>query len=146
MKIDSRSLDETGVVAEKFLDYLRDLKGEEGAQIAGLIGDLGAGKTTFVQALGRLLGIRESMTSPTFVIEKNYELAGDPTWNKLIHIDAYRLQNGEELMKLNFEEIAADPKNLVLIEWSKNVESALPKNYQKIYFKFIDENTREIKY
>jgi len=163
MKRISKSLAETDEIAGDFLEFLDEegkVKGfQEGAQIAGLFGDLGAGKTAFVQAVGRILGIKENITSPTFVIMKSYGLAVQPPrfnrhgstarsdaprWEKLIHIDAYRLKSGEELMKLDFEEIANDPENLILIEWPENVESALPKNFHKVYFKFVDENTREI--
>ncbi len=173
MKRVSKSLAETEEAAKDFLDFLSENKVGKGAQVAGLFGDLGAGKTTFVQAIGRLVGIKEIITSPTFVIMKRYEveapgtshfrdhsgafaqvlvskMAGSdrPTssFERLIHIDAYRLKNGEELMKLNFAEVLADPNNLVLIEWPENVASAMPENFHKVYFKFIDENTREIEY
>ncbi len=145
MKVVSQSLEETKVVAEDFLNILRKQNGT-GAKTVGLIGDLGAGKTTFVQAIGKILGVTEFMTSPTFVIEKIYSLPPESIWQKLLHIDAYRLQDGEELLKLNFQEELENSKNLILIEWPENVVSALPQKYEKIYFKFIDENRREIEY
>ena len=64
--------------------------------------------------------------------------------DKLIHIDAYRLDLGRELLSLGFEEIIKDPKNLILIEWPERVVEILPKNLIKINFKFISETEREI--
>jgi tRNA threonylcarbamoyladenosine biosynthesis protein TsaE len=147
MKIESKSLKETEEVARKFLDLISKREETKGAQVAGLSGDLGAGKTTFVQAIARILGVKENVTSPTFVIMKIYPLSDQVAkWSRLIHIDAYRLENGEELMKLNFAEVAGNQKNLILIEWTENVSSALPKNSHQINFKFIDDQTREIEF
>jgi len=99
-----------------------DLK--ERAKIAGLTGHLGSGKTAFVKAVGKALNIREMITSPTFVLMKNYEIQRAPDdipFAKLIHIDAYRLENREELDALGFEELAAESRNLIMVEWPENV-------------------------
>ena len=64
----------------------------------------------------------------------------------LFHIDAYRLNNSGELPALGFREILSDPQNIVLIEWPENVAGIIPPDAKRIYFKFIDENTREIEY
>ena len=61
----------------------------------------------------------------------------------LIHIDAYRLEKGEELAKLGWAEIISDPENLVLIEWPEIVADVMPKNHDKIKIKHLDENSRE---
>lgn len=114
------------------------------ATVLGLSGDLGSGKTTFVQFLARSLGVAEKITSPTFVIEKIYKLAGQK-FAKLVHIDAYRLESGQELTHLGLAEILADRNNLVVIEWAERVEEVLGA-YQEIKFKFIDENTRQISF
>jgi tRNA threonylcarbamoyladenosine biosynthesis protein TsaE len=113
------------------------------AAVVGLYGDLGSGKTTFTQAVGRALGITDSIQSPTFVIIKSYKLKAK-SYKLLIHVDAYRLKSGEELRKLGFEELLADPKNLILVEWADRVASVLPKNHVKIHFRFMDEQTREL--
>jgi tRNA threonylcarbamoyladenosine biosynthesis protein TsaE len=120
------------------------------AWITGLSGELGAGKTTFVQAVARALGIAETVTSPTFVIEKIYAIppskegAPPSIFKHLIHIDAYRLESPGELARLGFNEIAADPANLILIEWPERVAELLPPDFKKISFAHIDESTREL--
>ncbi len=143
----SKSVEETSKVAEDFLNKIGQSEGNQ-ALVVGLFGDLGSGKTTFTQALGKHLGIGEAMTSPTFVLEKIYNISPNSKFNisysKLIHIDAYRLESGQELASLGFAEIMADPNNLILIEWPERVEDILPADLVKINFKFISEFEREI--
>ncbi|MBI2618269.1 tRNA (adenosine(37)-N6)-threonylcarbamoyltransferase complex ATPase subunit type 1 TsaE [Candidatus Kaiserbacteria bacterium] len=117
------------------------------ATVLGLYGDLGAGKTTFAQALARVFGIKETVTSPTFVIMKTYALPKRKTHFKhLIHIDAYRLRGSSELTKLGWETLLNDPANLIVIEWAEKVESILPKNTKKICLDVVDEKTRALSY
>ena len=136
----SNSLEETQKLAHDWLASLSDPEDE--ATIVGLYGNLGSGKTTFVQAVARELGIKEVVTSPTFVIEKIYE-TGHVHFARLIHIDAYRLENGRELQALNFEELVENKNNLILIEWPENVKEILPENHLKILCEFVDENSRK---
>jgi tRNA threonylcarbamoyladenosine biosynthesis protein TsaE len=143
MEIISKSLKETEEAARAFSEKLAPQK--DVATVVGLYGDLGSGKTTFVQSCAKFFGVREPITSPTFVLIKNYELQ-TKNYKLIIHIDAYRLEKGEELLKLGWREIAADPKNLIFIEWPENVADIIPADTKKISFKFIDENTREIEY
>ena len=117
-------LQELGGVVERVLKRLPSK--EAGASLIALRGDLGAGKTTFVQALGRALGVEETMQSPTYVLMKSYRVSRSG-YTKLIHIDAYRLKNGEEFAALKPELFLKDPKNLVCVEWFERVESVLPK-------------------
>jgi tRNA threonylcarbamoyladenosine biosynthesis protein TsaE len=93
------------------------------ATIVTLSGVLGAGKTTFAQGVAEALGVGEMVTSPTFVIEKKYELPRETAggFARLIHIDAYRLADARELEALGWKEIAADPANLILLEWPERV-------------------------
>ena len=162
MNVLSKSLEETNKAAQDFLNKLSPK--DNSATIVGLFGDLGAGKTTFTQALAKNLGVTEVVTSPTFVIEKIYLLKDGekpaesslyltktnrsdsfpPVFERLIHIDAYRLDSGKELLSLQFAEIQKDPKNLILIEWPERVIDVLPADLIKINFKFINENEREI--
>jgi tRNA threonylcarbamoyladenosine biosynthesis protein TsaE len=145
MEILSKSVEETNKLAGDFLAKINNLKSNK-ATVVGLFGDLGSGKTTFTQALGKCLGVQEVMTSPTFVIEKIYPLDGKYDFKKLIHIDAYRLDSGQELQSLNFVEISSDPNNLILIEWPERVVDILPADLVKINFKFISEFEREIEF
>jgi tRNA threonylcarbamoyladenosine biosynthesis protein TsaE len=139
----SKSVEETVGVAGNFLEKISSQKNHK-ATVVGLFGDLGSGKTTFTQALGKHLGVVDVMTSPTFVIEKRYDLDGIYGFKKLIHIDAYRLDSSAEILNLNFQEDLNNPDNLILIEWPERVESALPGDTIKINFKFISEFEREI--
>jgi tRNA threonylcarbamoyladenosine biosynthesis protein TsaE len=142
MDIVSKSLKETEDFAKKFLDQLPDAYKQ--ASVIGLKGDLGAGKTTFVQDIAKILGIEERITSPTFVILKKYRIENFKKFNTLVHIDAYRLDEAIELLGLNFEEEVNDPHSLIFIEWPEKVEEALPENMTLIEFEFIDENKRKI--
>jgi tRNA threonylcarbamoyladenosine biosynthesis protein TsaE len=128
-------------IVRRFVDGIRPKLDE--ATVVGLYGDLGAGKTTFTQAVAEALGVKETVVSPTFVIEKIYKLAGQK-FRHLIHIDAYRLRGGEELKGIGWDEIVRDPGNVIMIEWADRVEDILPKNIIKISFRYVDENRREI--
>jgi tRNA threonylcarbamoyl adenosine modification protein YjeE len=152
----SRSLEETAHIARDWLASLEKEKVREkikegngtvsdpgdGATVIGLSGNLGSGKTAFVQAVAAELGITEHVTSPTYVIEKIYKTKNDK-FPRLIHIDAYRLESARELEVLNFEELVEDSDNLILIEWPENVKEILPEGTKIIRCKFMNENERE---
>lgn len=142
-RVISKTLEETVELASNWLSSLSP--NTHGATIVGLYGNLGSGKTAFTQAMAKALGIKEHTTSPTFVIEKIYETP-HPNFKRLIHIDAYRLEQGRELQVLNFEELVENPNNLILIEWPENVREILPEDHIKIHCEFVDENTREYKF
>ncbi len=143
MKILSKSLKETAEIAEGFLEKVSMNFYEDEASVVGLYGDLGSGKTTFTQSVAKLLGIKEDITSPTYVIEKIYDISYKD-FKRLIHIDAYRLESPKELLTLEWNHIVKDPHNLILIEWPEKVAEILPENHTKICFKFVSENEREI--
>ena len=95
MKIVSKSLSDTEKIAKDFIEKI-SLGVYDTALVVGLYGDLGSGKTTFTQDVAKLFNIREDITSPTFVIEKMYDIStGD--FKKFIHVDAYRLESPKEL-------------------------------------------------
>ena len=116
----------------------------EGAAIIALHGDLGAGKTTFVQALGKELGVLDQITSPTFTIMKGYETT-TVGFEHLIHMDAYRIEALNELRPLRFVEILTTPKTLFCIEWAAKISAALPTNVLHIYLEVASENTRTVR-
>jgi tRNA threonylcarbamoyladenosine biosynthesis protein TsaE len=142
MIITSKSVEQTGEIAKEFLQKVSHGV-YTGALVVGLYGDLGSGKTTFTQAFAKHLGITNNITSPTFVIEKIYKTTNGQFEN-LVHIDAYRLENAEELSVLSWKETVSNSKNLILIEWPERVVDILPVNHAKIMFRFISENEREI--
>ena len=140
MKTALRSLEETRAAADAFLQGLRP---GGAAIVVALEGDLGAGKTTFTQEAGKILGIGENMASPTFVLMKIYDI----DWHgfrHLIHIDAYRLESEAELESLGWRELVAAPENLVFIEWPERVPGLIPADAKKISLEFVDEVTRNI--
>lgn len=114
------------------------------ATVVGLYGDLGSGKTTFVQAASKALGVSSSVTSPTFLIMKSYILPST-LYRLLVHVDAYRLKHPEELRKLRFDELLVDPKNLIFVEWADKVADLLPRDHRKLHFEFVDEHTRRVR-
>jgi tRNA threonylcarbamoyladenosine biosynthesis protein TsaE len=124
-------------------DFLHTLAAGEQATVVALHGDLGAGKTAFTQEAGKILGVEENMHSPTFVIEKIYDIDWKGFRN-LIHIDAYRIEKDSELLHLGWNEIIKEKENLIFIEWPENVKSIIPESAKRISFKFVDDNTREI--
>ncbi|MBI4155858.1 MAG: tRNA (adenosine(37)-N6)-threonylcarbamoyltransferase complex ATPase subunit type 1 TsaE [Candidatus Zambryskibacteria bacterium] len=158
----SRSLEETQKIAENFVKNLLLSLGAGGeattspsesenskarATVVGLYGELGAGKTTFTQVVSLALGVSEKVLSPTFVIMKIYNIVkvGDisPTFNHLIHIDAYRMDSSDELLHLGWKEIISNPKNLILIEWPEKVADIMPEHI-KVNLAHISKDSREI--
>jgi tRNA threonylcarbamoyladenosine biosynthesis protein TsaE len=117
----------------------------DGAVVIALSGDLGSGKTTFTQAAAKALGVEDTVNSPTFVIEKIYALSNQK-WQKLVHIDAYRLKRAEQLKQLGWDEIIGDPSNLVIIEWPEHVQEAIPQNAHRIGIGIGEGESRTISY
>lgn len=137
------TLEETREFANKWLnDLILQFKDKNSAVVVGLSGHLGAGKTAFTKILAELMGIQETVTSPTFVIMKSYDLGSNFPWNKMIHMDLYRLENKEDLKPLKFAELIAG-QNLIIVEWPENV--GLKIDIQ-INFSIVDtQGLREIK-
>lgn len=104
------------------------------ARVIALHGDLGAGKTTFVQGFMKALGVRQYITSPTFLIIRKYELKSQwssvkgQMFSNVYHFDLYRIHKPKELLDLGFKEIIKNPKNIVLIEWPERIKKLLPKD------------------
>lgn len=110
--------------------------------IVALSGELGAGKTTFVQGFAKGLGIKEKIISPTFVLIRQHQI---PNTNKtLYHIDLYRLENKKDFKQLGLKDLLNNLNHLVVIEWAEKVKGFLPKTTRWIYLKIKDRNQREI--
>lgn len=140
----SKSVEETGKIARNFAQKVGDIV-LSSATIIALEGDLGSGKTTFTKAFAAAFGIApETITSPTFIIQKTFDVKNHSYLKNLIHIDAYRLEKAEEIEKLSWNEVVKNPANIIVVEWPSNIGAVLPKNAVRVSFKFIDENTREI--
>ena len=113
------------------------------ATVLALHGDLGAGKTTFTQALASVLGVTETVNSPTFVIQKQYDTANS-MWSRLVHMDAYRLDSDTDLTPLRLSEVIADPDVLLVVEWPEHIAAVLPSDTVHIYFTVVDAETRAL--
>lgn len=141
---------EIPAISQKILNKIIKKKSNNKAKIIALSGDLGAGKTTLTKEIGGLLGIKNNIISPTFVIMKIYEIDRNSEYyqnfKKLIHIDAYRLNKGEELLKIGWKEISCDKDNLIIIEWPERVKSALNKDICLVKLGHIDDETRAIEF
>ncbi len=132
-----------GKFAEEFFKTISPSLGH--ATVIGLSGELGSGKTTFVKAVARMLGIDESVLSPTFVIAKFYTLSPRAFWRTLVHVDAYRLEGPDELRSLKWSDLMKDERNLILIEWPEQAGEFFPSDATLLSFRFVDETTRAIK-
>jgi len=134
------------------IEYARNFaKKLKGGEVIGLIGELGSGKTTFVKGLAEGLGIRESITSLTFVILKEYNILRPKTHTryadkvqKLVHVDAYRVENIDDIKSAGIEDYLGRDEVILVIEWAEKIKKILPKNTIKIKFLAIGEQTRNI--
>ena len=141
-------------LAQDALLLIREKKHNH-ATVLALQGDLGSGKTTFTKQLAKILGIIESVTSPTFVIQKTFEIKTDNIINnkdlaektffeKLIHIDSYRLDLAKELVHLGWRDDLNKKENLIVVEWPERISEILPQQYILLKFSHVDETTREV--
>ncbi len=110
-------------------------KTKKGSVLA-LYGDLGSGKTTFTRFFVEALGLKNRVQSPTFVVARKYGYVN--------HVDLYRLTSEEEARDIGIEEMLVDKNMITLIEWPEIINNLLPEDSVKIYFEYIDENTRKI--
>jgi tRNA threonylcarbamoyladenosine biosynthesis protein TsaE len=141
MMFTSKNLKNTEDFAESFLKNLK--RNPKEATILALYGDLGSGKTTFTQFLAKNLGVKNYVTSPTFVLQKRYSCTTRP-FKTLIHIDCYRLDGGSEMDHLGWKEIIHNADNLIVLEWPERIEEILPVDCIRLRFEFISENERMI--
>lgn len=136
-------------ITEKILEYIFKTK-QSGATVVAFSGDLGAGKTTLTKEIAKNFMIKERITSPTFVLMKNYDISVDSKYylrfKKLIHIDAYRLEKEEELINLGWNEIIKDKNNIIILEWPEKVKKCLNNDTFLIKLKHIDEETRLLEF
>lgn len=137
-KIISHSEAETFSLGANLASQLKD------GEILALYGDLGAGKTRFLQGLAKGLGVKGRVNSPTFNILKLYRVGSQKAIKTFCHIDAYRLDSGRDLETLGISEIFEDQGIVTAIEWAEKVEDILPPAVRRLYIKRLDEEKREI--
>lgn len=119
-----------------------------------LIGDVGAGKTTFTRNLAKGLGIKEPVTSPSFTICNRYEMSAEQNRAAsrgatpirpitLIHYDFYRLED-PGLMRDDLAESLADPTAIIVLEWAQSVTNLLPSDHITINFSVLEDGSRDL--
>lgn len=117
---ESFSYEDTQKIASEIADTLK------GDEFIAMYGDLGAGKTAFVQGLAKALGITDHITSPTFTIVNEYE-GRVP----LYHFDVYRISDPDEMYEIGYEEYV-DTDGICIVEWAELIEDLFPPRYYKI--------------
>ena len=135
-KINISSLDNIEAAAKEFVNLMGD------DTVFAFYGDMGAGKTTFINALCRVLGVEEDTTnSPSFSIVNEYR--SDTTAELIYHFDLYRIENLEEAFDIGIEDYF-DSGALCLLEWPERIEDILPYDTVKVEIKINDDDTRQL--
>lgn len=124
-------VDQGEALAKKLAKTIR------GGEIFALIGELGSGKTTFAKHLGKALGIKQNISSPTFVIMQEYKIpqkskTGHPLF--LYHLDVYRANSKNDMESLGLEQIWNQNNTITVIEWADKIKDILPKKTISIHF------------
>ncbi len=117
---ESFSYDDTQVIAKEIADTLK------GGEFIAMYGDLGAGKTAFVQGLAKALGITNHVTSPTFTIVNEYEGR-----LPLYHFDVYRIADPDEMYEIGYDDYI-DSDGVCVVEWAELIEDLFPDRYYKL--------------
>lgn len=121
------------------------LSQEEGSAFPGVLclwGELGSGKTTFVQGFARGVGITRRLLSPTFIIVRRYDISKKSMM--LYHLDLYRMNGEKDVEGLGFEEMIADPNAIIVIEWPERLGSHMPTKRIDIHFSVEKDSTHRI--
>lgn len=117
---------------------------KKSAVVIALKGDLGGGKTTFLQGFASGLGVKEKVLSPTFIIFRKHEIKKRSFFKSFFHFDCYRIRKPGEVLPLGFKNIISAPQNIVAIEWAERIEKILPRGIITLDFEFINKTARKI--
>ncbi|MFZ2025251.1 MAG: tRNA (adenosine(37)-N6)-threonylcarbamoyltransferase complex ATPase subunit type 1 TsaE [Microgenomates group bacterium] len=128
----TKNAEETQKLGEKLADRLIQKGSKNSPHIICLYGDLGMGKTTFVQGVAKGLGLTSRLLSPTFIIVRRQQLSNIDRF--FFHLDLYRLTSEQSIQELGIQEMFNDEKNIVIIEWAERLGRLLPE--KRIDFRF----------
>lgn len=134
MKLELTNLSDINTIAKKFIENMDNRK------VYAFYGEMGAGKTTFIKSICTVLGVTETITSPTFAIVNEYEKADG---NPIFHFDFYRIKDIDEAYDFGYEDYFYSG-NLCFIEWPQLVEPLLPENVVKVQIVIEDNEQRTI--
>ncbi len=140
-KSTTKSFTQTQKLGESLAKEILKSGTGKSAVILCLQGELGAGKTTFLQGFAKGLDIKEKILSPTFILMKKFKI-NIKNFKNFYHFDCYRLNSSEEILHLDFKEIISNPENIVAIEWPEKISNILPQHIIKIVFKNLDKTKR----
>ena len=142
MNTKSLTIENEAAVIDFAENLMREILQSEDALpcVIELVGDVGAGKTTFTKGLARGLEITEEITSPTFTISKVYE---NSRGQQLVHYDIYRLENPGIMVEDLFENLQ-DPHTVTVIEWADTVSEILPANHLRLEILINDDGSRTL--
>jgi tRNA threonylcarbamoyladenosine biosynthesis protein TsaE len=137
---------ELGGVAIIILGKLAIIASQGKTPVLAISGDLGAGKTTFMQQFAKELHIEEIVTSPTYVIMKRYEVPEDSVeiFKTLTHLDVYRIESIDEMRVLRFAELLQEPDAVICIEWAEKIKELLPEHTLYMEIQSTGEQSRTI--
>lgn len=112
-----------------------------------LSGDLGSGKTTFVQGFAEAFGINQRIVSPTFILLKHYKINDNPRFSQISHLDLYRLEENLEfeVKNLGIYDIWDSEGMITVVEWAEKIRKIVPKSAIWIYFDYLSERERKIR-
>ena len=128
-------LDNIEHAAKEFLEVTRNYK------VLAFSGDLGAGKTTFISSLCKLLNVSETISSPTYSIIQEYATQKDEV---IFHIDLYRIKNEREAMDAGIED-CINSNEICMVEWPERALNIFPQNTVFANFEILSENQRKLK-
>ena len=112
----------------------------DGVRIYAFYGSMGAGKTTFISALCRVLGVGDEVASPTFTIVNEYRAADG---RAVYHFDFYRIEKLQEVLDIGYEEYI-DSDGLCLMEWPEKIEDILPEDTLKVHIEEQPDGSRSV--
>ncbi len=143
MKKTCHTIKQTHKAAAELLKEIKSTPRVGGAMVVALSGELGSGKTTFTQGFAKALGIKERITSPTFVLLKRFKI-DDLRFKNFVHIDAYRFENPKEILDLGWKNMINQPENIIFVEWAEKIKKILPSNCFWVKFGHKEPKTRSI--
>lgn len=132
----TKSAEETKKFGEKFGHSFLAGEGADRPRVVCLWGELGSGKTTFVQGVAKGLGISARLLSPTFIIVRHYQIPDNPF--RMYHLDLYRINHEEDAVAVGFPDMIADPHAIVIVEWPERLGRLLPEKRVDIRFESLD--------